>query len=429
MFYLTLNIVAVSLLQNLTFDERAEISGKSYDSSILLLSFIDNHIMMTHVLHTTIEVMRIEFHPDRPNLLFGGWISGQIIVWDLTDDSTKMLVGDDMPADVDMDNEETKAEKKEVEDEQKKEEKDEEEMQDKAIQSLIELKPAVTSMVANSHKSFVSDIKFVPKGIKVDKKRPSEGETTHFVTCAEDGIVMIWDSRPVFKENRKTNAEEIHWKPFLSIPLFKTDGTGELGLSRILFMRNSTNPQFWAGSDEGDLIFIDWSKRPTGKEDDQSKIADFMVARESQRNYRQVLALEQSPDFEDLIMTVHDYNFCIWKIDLADYENPIFISSYTFGAYNTWGVFSPTRPGVIFISKTNGIDVWDLVDQSHKASMSFGTLTTRITFLTFQKWKPRDNNQYLAYGEDNAGTIFLYAVPPNLRYPQGDEKSTMHKFF
>lgn len=100
----------------------------------------------------------------------------------MTDDSTKMLVDDEVLGDIDMDNEETKAEKKENEDEQTKEEKEEEEMQDKAIQSLIELRAAVTSMVANSHKSFVSDLKFVPKGIKVDKKRPSEGEITHFVT-------------------------------------------------------------------------------------------------------------------------------------------------------------------------------------------------------------------------------------------------------
>lgn len=326
----------MSLLQNLSFDERAEISGKSYDSSILLLSFIDNHIMMTHVLHTTIEVTRIEFHPDHPNLLFGGCLSGQIIMWDLADESTKVLVDDEIGPGTDLDAEENKAENTEGDKDQAKEDEKEEEVQDKAIQSLIELKPAVTSMVANSHKSYVSDIKFVPRGIRVDKKRPSEGEITHFVTCAEDGLVMIWDSRPVLKENRsKGNIDEIHWKPFLSIPLFKSDGTGELGLSRILFLRNNQQTQFWLGSDEGELIFIDWSKRPTGKEDDQSKLADFMITRESQRNYRQVLALEQSPDFDDLLLTVHDYNFCIWRIDLQDYQSPIFTSSYTFGAYNT----------------------------------------------------------------------------------------------
>lgn len=171
----------MSLLQNLSFDERAEISGKSYDSSILLLSFIDNHIMMTHVLHTPTEVTRIEFHPDHPNLLFGGCLSGQITVWDLADESTKVLVDDEPGPSTDMDAEDSKVEANEADKDQNKEEK-EEEVQDKAIQSLIELKPAVTSMVANSHKSYVSDIKFVPRTIKVDKKRPSEGEITHFVT-------------------------------------------------------------------------------------------------------------------------------------------------------------------------------------------------------------------------------------------------------
>lgn len=144
-------------------------------------------------------------------------------------------------------------------------------------------------MIISSHRTHVNDIKFVPKGVKVDKKRPAEhGEVTHFVSCAEDGNVMIWDSRPVFKEHRKSNAEEMYWKPYVTIPLYKADGTGEQGLSRILFNRNTTNPHFWAGSDEGDLIFVDWSKRPTGKEEDQSKRADFMITRESQRNYRPV---------------------------------------------------------------------------------------------------------------------------------------------
>lgn len=194
-------------------------------------------------------------------------------------------------------------------------------------------------------------------------------------------------------------------------------------------MRNCVDPVFWAGSDEGDLIFVDWSKRPTGKEEEQTQKSDFMISRESQRNYRQVLAIEQSPFFESLIMTVHDFNFCIWKIDLEKYNDPIFVSSYTFGSYNTCGVFSPTRAGVIFISKTNGIDVWDFLDQSHKASMSLGSVSSVITYITFQQYKQSDGSQYLAFGEENDGTVFLYNVPPNLKNPQGDEETTMDQFW
>lgn len=409
-------MVALSFLENISFDERAEISGKSYDSSVLVLNFSDNHIMLSHVLHTTLEIKCIEFHPDNPSLLFGGCLSGQIIVWDFSDDSTKVFSEDDINSAAD---EEGTSKKKE----------DDDDGHDKTTQSVTELKSACISMVAYSHKTHVNDIKFVPRGVKVDKKRPSEGEITHFVSCAEDGNVMIWDSRIVFKEHRKGIAEELHWKPYLTIPLFKTDGTGEQGLSKILFNQQSSNPHFWAASDEGDLIFVDWSKRPTGKEEDQSKKSDFMIAKESQRNYRHILALEQSPFFDDLIMTVHDFNFCIWKIDEHDYQDPIFTSSYTFGSYNTCGVFSPTRAGVIFISKTNGIDVWDLLDQSHKASMSIGSVSSVITYITFQSYKHNDGSQFLAFGEQNDGTVFLYNVPPNLRLPQGDERATMEEFW
>jgi dynein intermediate chain 3, axonemal len=82
--------------------------------------------------------------------------------------------------------------------------------------------------------------------------------------------------------------------------------------------------------------------------------------------------LERSPFFEDLLMTVHDFNFCIWKTNLDNFEEPIFRSANTINqAHNTYGAFSPSRPGVIFISKTDGnIDIWDFLDQSNKPSLS-----------------------------------------------------------
>lgn len=316
---------------------------------MLVLNFADNHIMLTCVLHTTIEVNCIEYHPDHPNLLFGGCLSGQIIVWDFSDETTRIITEDDASTEAseeakDLDTSVVKAaeggEAKEGDDGTKpvdaKPAAEEDEGHDKSTQSVIQMKMACISMIAYSHKTPVNDIKFVPRGIKVDKKRPSDGETTHFVSCAEDGYgVLIWDSRTVSKENRRQSVEEIHWKPFLNIPMFRPDGSGEQGLARILFQRNTVEQNFWVGSDEGDLIFVDWSKRPTAKEEDQTQKSDFMISRESQRNYRPILALEQSPFFEDLIMTVHDFNFCIWKVDLKDYKDPIFISSYTFGSYNT----------------------------------------------------------------------------------------------
>lgn len=59
---------------------------------------------------------------------------------------------------------------------------------------------------------------------------------THFVSVSEDGMVNIWDTRLVEKENLKSTGEFI-WKPFISVNLFRADGSGEMGLSKILFKK------------------------------------------------------------------------------------------------------------------------------------------------------------------------------------------------
>ncbi len=86
----------------------------------------------------------------------------------------------------------------------------------------------------SSHKNFVADIAFIPKGVKIDRKMQVDGRSMHFVSCAEDGIVNIWDTKPVEKEMIKANPEFI-WRPMVQFSLFRQDGSGEMGLSRILF--------------------------------------------------------------------------------------------------------------------------------------------------------------------------------------------------
>lgn len=71
-----------------------------------------------------------------------------------------------------------------------------------------------------SHKNFVSDLAFIPMGVKVDKKNPPEGRVVHFISISEDGQVIIWDSRLVEKENMAKNPDYI-WKPFMPISLFR----------------------------------------------------------------------------------------------------------------------------------------------------------------------------------------------------------------
>ena len=94
----------------------------------------------------------------------------------------------------------------------------------------------------------------------------------------------------------------------MRLDLFKQDGSGELGLSRILLQEGQTTPTFWALSDEGDLVLIDWSIKPIQTSDDAPKIAEYVrMTYDSEKEYRPGLALERSPFYPNLLLTVHNF--------------------------------------------------------------------------------------------------------------------------
>lgn len=73
---------------------------------------------------------------------------------------------------------------------------------------------------------------------------------------------------------------------------------------------------------------IDWSVKPPAGGDDGPKIAEYVkFTYESEKEYRPALGLERSPFYPNLILTVHNFHFAVWKIDLDGYTKPIFKSS------------------------------------------------------------------------------------------------------
>lgn len=82
------------MVENLSFDDRSAITGKSFDSHVLIMNFSDAHIItLNYVLETPIEVSTIEFHPENPNVIIGGTISGQLLIWDLSCQESRITGG------------------------------------------------------------------------------------------------------------------------------------------------------------------------------------------------------------------------------------------------------------------------------------------------------------------------------------------------
>lgn len=205
-----------------------------------------------------------------------------------------------------------------------------------------------------------------------------------------------------------------------------------MGFSKILFEEGQNTPTFWAASDEGELCNIDWTIRPEKGEGNDVRPPEYIqIEYNSERNCRPVLALHRSKFFKNLLMTVHDFHFAIWDTNLKDREEPIFRSANTFGSHNTCGQFSSTRPGVIFITKTNAIDIWDFYDQSDKPSIVMNIATSAITFfrLHMVPLGKGKSTQLMAYGDETEGTLYLQEVPLNLRQPQENEEREIGRFW
>jgi hypothetical protein len=70
-------LIGMSLIENLSFDDRAQVCGKSFDSHVLIMNFSDSHIItLNYVLETSVEVSCIEFHKENPNIVIGGTTNG-----------------------------------------------------------------------------------------------------------------------------------------------------------------------------------------------------------------------------------------------------------------------------------------------------------------------------------------------------------------
>ena len=99
-----------------------------------------------------------------------------------------------------------------------------------------------------------------------------------------------------------------------------------------------------------------------------------------------MVSVDLLPSNEDIVLTVFDYHFCVWKTNV---EVPIFTSMVTKGCYHTCGCWSPTRAGVLFIAKSNEtIVIRDFMVQSHKWNMQYSVGSLGISSMKFHENNP-----------------------------------------
>uniref|UniRef100_A0A8C7LVS9 Dynein axonemal intermediate chain 3 n=1 Tax=Oncorhynchus mykiss TaxID=8022 RepID=A0A8C7LVS9_ONCMY len=394
-------VIAVAVTERLSFEDRINGSTKLLlnPSLILFWSFSDP-INPQLLLECPDDVFSFEFCPSDPNIIVGGCMNGQVVLWDIST-HVEQLQG---------------THKRENE--------------------TPVVRYCAVSGIENGHKAPITDIQWLPGTFEVSRMGvPMEnknGICVQIVTCAPDCCVMFWDIRAprvlqTMADQRKQKVEEkplenphgvpntfkhldLTWKPLIRVQHISYCKT------RLQLVLSTTFcPQ------DGELVYTDWKLE---KDNDSGRLFSAKPSHRFIIHDGQVNTVRRSPFFKDIILTVGGWTFAIWKEGVTN--GPIIQSSCS-QKKCTVGYWSQSRPAVLFIGKEDGnIDVWDLLEKTHEPSQTQNITATQITCI--KPWIV-SSKQHLLAVSDHLGTLHILEIPWTLRSPSSNEKLSMSKYF
>ena len=394
-------VVAVSGARNMSFDDRVAVSGKVNTGYILLWNQADP-INPQYVLEAPGDIYCFRFCPSDQDLIIGGLESGQVAVWNLVQARTAAR------------------EAKQLNDESSEKE---------GGTNTITCKPTVISAVDQSHRRTITDLAWLPLGLEVTEKgkflrKPSEMKAEHlFMSIAGDGMCLFWDLRksvevPEEKKDDGGKQKKEGWGPTSKMTVLNPDGGVELAPTHALLdcpedVKGAV--RLYTATEEGEFSMIELLD--PSMENFSKGVRSVIPAHTGP-----AVSMRRSPFVKEIYLSVGDWTFNLWKEGVG---SPLFVSPFCNCLY-TCGAWSPSRPAVIFIGRSDGmIDIWDLNDRSHEPSMTVSATPAAVTFMDFQT---SANRQMLAVGDDQ-GTVHVVEVPRNLRRPVNNEKQFAQNFF
>lgn len=330
-------MVAVSTVRNISFDMRIPLMGQTNTSYILLWDFrllVKPLILM----QSQQEIFAFRFNKTDTKLVAGGGITGQVMLWE-TSEAIKSALN--------RNNRGTSSAS--ASDNQQEEDGG----------AAAPLAPKYVSSVDHSHKKCVADLFWLPPNTQINYRGQLVGEehldghSYQFVTVAGDGLLMVWDIRfeQIFNDELRHIGRAKHvpteksstkdgggvkpvWSPIFKAHLKRLEGVGELSLCKVCETANAKNSaysfnkpalpgdsrsQFIIATEEGDIILADLSARKAEgtkeKEEEEDDDAEFSCVKWITIDHpRPSVHLQESPFFPQILLSVSDWNFNLWKV-------------------------------------------------------------------------------------------------------------------
>jgi hypothetical protein len=326
--------VAVNAVRNMSLDQLAHVAGVTYTSYLLVWDF-RQLIRPSMLMCSPYEIDLFRFNPNAPHLVVGGCATGQVVLWDISERKSEGKGINNLFEDADVSN-----------------------------LASVPIAPKYISSVDHSHKGAVTDVFWLPPTTQFNYRGrlvPQEyldGNSYQFITISFDAQILVWDTRfeliaqdqlrhickmkhIQFEKVDKSHKDGSHgvgrplWTPLFRAGLKRLEGVGELSLCKVSCSGNlkqsiysktqlSGDPRshLILATEEGDLMFADICGRKVesnAARDDDEEDGAGDASRELLKwmvpdHVRPCVALHQSPHFPDIVLTVSDIKFNIWKV-------------------------------------------------------------------------------------------------------------------
>ncbi|NWV36559.1 WDR63 protein, partial [Grantiella picta] len=476
-------IIALSAREQPVCEEQVNLSNKSllHHSVILLWSFFDP-ICPQLILTAPEDIYCFEFSPSDPNVIAGGCVNGQIVLWNISKHKERLEktnpVAEEPPDSTEDDLMAAVAGVTEVilgvmvaTEAQES---------NKVTEPALVRYCAISSTLY-SHKKPVTDIHWLPCDSEGDQKGGTlankEENYLQLVTCSPDCSILFWDIpdieqlekalREKAKEKKRSHKPpggpdtdqnlDLSWKPLIKINLRERDNNTEYGPTRINLRelqycyKKSGKPKYMgalkAPTEEKPITEMSTSSSKNlemledisteyfvGNEDGEIVYSDWKMktdthsAKPHSQKYNlhieTINTLQKSPFFKDIFLSIGGQKFAIWKEGVTN--APILQSSCSAGRY-TAGQWSSTRPGVFFIGRDNGnIDIWDLLKKTHEPSYFQNISKSIITFISPCN---ASAEEHLLAVSDNLGVLHILEICQTLSHPLSNEEANVLGYF
>uniref|UniRef100_A0A667GZA2 Dynein axonemal intermediate chain 3 n=1 Tax=Lynx canadensis TaxID=61383 RepID=A0A667GZA2_LYNCA len=461
-------LIAVSVAVRLSLEDRVHFSGKLLlqPSLILFWSFSDP-IHPQLMLESPDDIFCFKFCPSDPNIIAGGCINGQIVLWDITAHADRI---ENIKTGGSRSKKATLKPMFLLEPDSNKE--------------AMYIRHCAVSSIENGHKKVITDIHWLSDTFEINRMgsvfENRSGICCQLVTCSADCTICFWDIRsqkaltpPPIEKKKEESIEipfdvpstflhlDLSWKPLIKIRLSKGETSLDhcptkvsLSEDHLLYkaqdkilaqskvvkagemnpyhnlegaLANNLKPiedfctKFFVGTEEGGVIYTDWKMErdpETGRLMAKKPVNLYAV------HDGAVHTVQRSPFYKDIILTIGGWNLAIWKEGIT--TGPLLQSCCAPKRY-TAGHWSLTRPGVFYIGREDGyIDIWDLLEKTHEPAQSQNICITMITYI--KPWSFTAKQQFIAVA-DYYGTLHILEIPWTLSHPSTNEASSMSYYF